>query len=135
MLDRKLITIIKGGRWAELRVTQRNATHLFAERAQLFRINPVPYPLHVVPVGYNAVFHGILDLQQTSEFLGFPAYEDIPFKSTCHDPSVLRPPDTVGLKRKGKKNSVSPTRPSPPQTRISERKPRRAHYEGEKHFG
>ena len=70
-------------------------THLFAERAQLFCVNPVPYTLHVVPVGHDAVLHGILDLQQTSEFLGFPAYEDVPFKSTRHDPSVLRPPDAV----------------------------------------
>ena len=86
----------------ELRAQVR-ATHLFTERAQLFRINPVPYTLHVVPVGYDAVFHGILDLQQTSEFLGLPAYEDVAFKSTRHDPSVFRSPDTVESEKKEKK--------------------------------
>lgn len=41
----------------------REAPHLLAERAQLLRIDPVPYALHVVPVCHDAVFHGILDLQ------------------------------------------------------------------------
>jgi hypothetical protein len=74
-------------------------THLLAERAQLFCINPVPDTLHIVPVGYDAVFHGILDPQQTPEFLGFPAYEDVALEGAGHDPGVLRPPDAVGLER------------------------------------
>jgi hypothetical protein len=72
-------------------------THLLAERAQLFRIDPVPDTLHVIPVGHNAVFHGILDPEQASEFLGFPAYEDVTLESAGHDPSVLRSPDAVKL--------------------------------------
>jgi len=62
MARERKYTVIKGVDWAELRAPQVQVTHLFAERAQLFRINPVPYTLHVVPVGYNAVFHRILDL-------------------------------------------------------------------------
>jgi hypothetical protein len=45
------------------------------------------------------VFHGILDPQQTPEFLGFPAYEDVALEGAGHDPGVLRPPDAVGLER------------------------------------
>ena len=75
------------------------ATHLLAERAQLFCIDPVPDTLHIVPVGHNAVFHGILDPQQASEFLGLPANEDIALESASHDPSVLRSPNAVGLER------------------------------------
>ena len=75
----------------------RRETHLLAKRAQLFCINPIPYTLHVVPVGHDAVFHGVFDLQQPPEFLGFPANENVPFEGTRHDANVLRP-SNAGIK-------------------------------------
>ena len=92
------------GRGRVMPASQAQVTHLLAERAQLFRIDPVPDTLHIIPVGHNTVFHGILDPQQASEFLGLPANEDIALESASHDPSVLRSPDAVGF---GKGNPVS----------------------------
>jgi hypothetical protein len=88
----------------------RGGTHLFAERAQLFCINPIPYAFHVIPVGYDAVFHGVLDLQQPPEFLGFPAYENVSLKSTRHNSNVLRPSDT-GIERELPSRTRGHTRP------------------------
>jgi hypothetical protein len=96
-------------------------TDLFAERAQLFRINPIPYAFHIVPVGDDAVFHGVLDLQQAPEFLGFPAYEDIPFKSTGHHSNVLRPPDTICEREL--------------PSHATRKRGKGTDYEGKKHFG
>ena len=101
-------------------------THLLAERAQLFRINPVPDALHIVPVGYDAVFHGILDPQQTPEFLGFPAYEDVALEGAGHDPSVLRSPDAVGKYY---------CQDSPGGSTRDQKGAPGTHYEGKKHFG
>jgi hypothetical protein len=112
---------------SELRAHAK-ATYLLAERTQLFCINPVPYAFHVVPVGYNAVFHGILDLQQTPEFLCFSAYKDIPFESTRHDSSVLRPSDAVELE--------NPVRnPGGGEGSYATKEEAGTHYEGKKHFG
>ena len=37
-------------------------TYLFAQGPQFLSIYPTPYPLHVIPIGDNAVFHGVFDL-------------------------------------------------------------------------
>lgn len=42
----------------------REGTHLFRPRAQLIRVNPRPYVLHIVPVFDNlTVLHGVPFLQ------------------------------------------------------------------------
>ena len=107
---------------------QSSAPHLLAERAQLLRINPVPYALHVVPVRHDAVFHGVLDLQQTPEFLRFPAYENVPLEGARHDADVLRPPDAGDGDGGGEERAVKR-----PRTRPD--KGDRTYYEGKKHFG
>jgi len=45
-------------------------THLFTQRSQFLCVNPAPYAFHVVPVCYDAVFHGYF-IFNSPEFLGF----------------------------------------------------------------
>lgn len=68
---------------------RKRHTHLLAQRAQLLRIHPVPDLLHVVPVGHDAVFHGVLDLEQTAELLGALADEGLVFQRACEDSDVF----------------------------------------------
>jgi hypothetical protein len=47
---------------SEAAVEDDQLTYLFTQSPQFFSIYPTPYPLHVIPIGDNAVFHGVFDL-------------------------------------------------------------------------
>lgn len=72
---------------------RRSPTHLFAQRAQLLCIHPVPYSLHVVPVCHDPVLHRVLDLEQSAGLLRLAAYEDVALQRAGHDPYMLWPSD------------------------------------------
>lgn len=91
-------------------------THFFAQGPQFFGVDIIPDAFHVVPVGDNAVFHGVFDLrgshegaqgisakrfgvlckpgvafylEQATKLLSFASYEQIAFYRSCHDAGVL----------------------------------------------
>lgn len=65
-------------------------THIFADSLQAFRVDILPYPLHVIPVCDDAVLQGIIDLEQPPILLRLRSDEQIPLQCACHCPYMFR---------------------------------------------
>lgn len=72
-------------------------TYLFTQSSKLFCVDPIPDPFHIVPVSYNAMFHGVFDFEEAAIFLGAPSDKSIAFESTCHNACVFWPTDAKDL--------------------------------------
>lgn len=72
---------------------RNSLTHLFAQRLELLGIDVLPYALHIVPVGDNAVLERIADLEQPPQLLRSLADEDVSLQSSSEHAQVFRPPD------------------------------------------
>ena len=84
--------------------TPRRHSHkayLFRQYLELVRIYMLPNRLHIVPILHDAMFHGIRNSQQTSEFLGASSDESVAFGGAGHDAEVLGPADTGEISRCG----------------------------------
>mmetsp|Transcript_52227 Transcript_52227/g.137920 ORF Transcript_52227/g.137920 Transcript_52227/m.137920 type:complete len:298 (-) Transcript_52227:40-933(-) len=58
-----------------------------------FRVKVAPDKLHVIPVLNDPMRHWILQCQDATELLSLCPNEDVSFRGTGHDPSVLWPAD------------------------------------------
>lgn len=52
-------------------------------------VNVCPDPLHVVPVGDDAVLHRIPDAQQSAVIFGLWSHEEVAFQRASHNADVL----------------------------------------------
>lgn len=99
----------------------RSLPHLFAERPELLCIRPSPYPLHVLPIRDDTVFHRVLDLEQTSQLLGSPSNEEVPLYGSRHTPDMLGPAyeggEVAGGQRRAGESSLESSGPLSKRTR------------------
>lgn len=69
------------------------ATHVFADSLELFRVQVLPYPFHVIPVCDYAVLQRVVDFEQPPILLRLWADEHVTFQRTCHCPHMFWPAD------------------------------------------
>jgi hypothetical protein len=65
-------------------------THVFADSLQAFCVDILPYSLHVIPVGNDAVLQRIIDLEQPPILLRLRSDEQISLQCACHCPHMFR---------------------------------------------
>ena len=70
--------------------------YIFAQRLELLRVDVLPYPLHIIPVGDDAVFQRVSDLEQTAQLLRLLTYEDVAFQGAGQHSEMLRSADERG---------------------------------------
>lgn len=61
-----------------------------------FAVNVAPYPLHVIPVGDNAVLHGVPDAKQATVLLRLGSNEYVALQRTSHHSDMLGPANAAG---------------------------------------
>jgi hypothetical protein len=87
-LEQDLGSRVAVGTRIERRFSQEDRV-LFTQCLELFGVDVLPDLLHVVPVGDDAVFQRVADLEQTAQLLGFLTDKDVSFESAGQDAQVL----------------------------------------------
>ena len=75
-------------------------TYLFWIWVELiFRINMLPYFLHIGPISHYAMLHGITNIEQTTILFGQTAQKQVVLEATSHHSCMLRSANTISQKR------------------------------------
>ena len=82
---------------------QMSLAYLLAQGLEAFRVDPAPYPLHVVPVGDDSMFHRISESEETSQILCSSTYQVVLVDPARHDALIFRSTDAapVSFRAKG----------------------------------
>lgn len=56
-------------------------------------VNILPDAFHIIPVSYNAMFHGVTNAEQATVFLSLRTHKQITLKGSSHDTHMFRSPN------------------------------------------